>query len=139
MALMAGLDSHMAFTRALPSTSEYYSRCHDLLDSSARLFISITALAPNGTDGLRKLLLKDDRAGKDPPMFVGAAHGGSFGIWIAKCLRFCTSAWPRTPPTWMLAGWRASFCDRPTMLQPTSTGGCSVWRGSRSSRFALAM
>ena len=80
MALMVGLGSHMAFTRTLPATSEYYSHCYDLLGSSARLVICNTAPASHSTDGLHKLVLKGDRAGKGPAMLVDAVQG------LLRCL-----------------------------------------------------
>jgi hypothetical protein len=75
MAFMVGLDNHMAFTRAQPSTGEYYSHCYDLLDPSARFFICKTAVAAHSTDRLHLLLLDDDRMAKDPLKFVEAVHG----------------------------------------------------------------
>ena len=72
MAFMVGLDNHMAFTRALPSTGSYYTHCYDLLDASARRFICKTAVVAICTDQLHELLLKDDRVGKQPQKYVEA-------------------------------------------------------------------
>ena len=77
MAWMMGLDSHMTFTRANPKTKgEWYTHCYDLLSSEARYFVCKTALACHTSDGLHKLLLKDDRVGRCPGQYVSKVQEG---------------------------------------------------------------
>ena len=69
-AIMVGLDSHVRYCREQTETGEYYIKHYDDLTPEARLFIGKAAVVSHITNPLHKLLLKDDRVGKDPQRYI---------------------------------------------------------------------